>query len=279
MKEHLTPKSVNISVSGDVSGQIVVGNNNLVIGGVYGGIVNLVTPGKQPVFNARAKPVLLRPRAFQGLLDREDEQKTAVNALRISESLSISGEDGLGKTALMRYLAYNSPGDNFPDGIIYLSARGYSTEDLQEYIFDSFFEGDIAVKPTQAQRSRALQELRALILLDDLSLGYDDVNQLINSVPQSNFILGSPSRCLWGEGGCIELGGLPFKEALALLERELGQTLIEQEKQSAEEFCRAVNGNPLKILQAAGLHRHGATFPEILGKLQASNEGFIQLTR
>ncbi|MBM4426232.1 MAG: hypothetical protein FJ031_03230, partial [Chloroflexi bacterium] len=128
MKEHLTPKSVNISVSGDVSGQIVVGNNNLVIGGVYGGIVNLVTPGKQPVFNARAKPVLLRPRAFQGLLDREDEQKTAVNALRISESLSISGEDGLGKTALMRYLAYNSPGDNFPDGIIYLSARGYSTE-------------------------------------------------------------------------------------------------------------------------------------------------------
>jgi len=276
MSKHPTSQSVNISVGGDVSGQIVVGNHNLAIGGIYGGIVNFITPGKQPTFSPRVKPVYLRPRAFPGLLDREDEQKTAVNTLRISESLSISGEDGIGKTALMRYLAYNSPGDNFPDGIIYLSTQGYNVDDLREYIFESFFEGDIAIKPTEAQLSRALQELRALILLDDLSLSYADANQLINSVPQSNFILGSSSRCLWGEGGCIELGGLPIKETLTLLERELGHTLNEQDKPSAEAFCREINRNPLKVLQAAGLLRHGASFPEMLVKLKESHERFVK---
>jgi len=276
MKEKDISKSVNVTVGGDVSGQIVVGNHNLVIGGVYGGVVNLIAPGKQPTFSPRPKPVYLRPRAFPGLLDRETEQKTAVNALQIPESVSISGEDGIGKTALMRFLAYNSPGDNFPDGIIYLSAQGYGVEDLRQYIFESFFESDIALKPTEANLSRSLQELRALILLDDVLLSYAEVTQLINSIPQSNFIFGSPSRCLWGEGGCIELGGLPIKESLTLLEREIGHALNEQEKLTAEEFCREINGNPLTVLQAAGLLHQGVAFPEILGRLKKPKEQFVK---
>jgi hypothetical protein len=276
MKEHLTPKSVNISIGGDVSGQIVVGNHNLTIGGIYGGIVNFITPGKQPTFSPRPKPVTLRPRAFAGMLDREAEQMTAVNTLRISESLSISGENGIGKTALMRYLAYNSPGDNFPDGIIYLSAQGCSVDDLRQYIFESFFESDIALKPTEAQLIRSLQGLRALILFDDLSLSYAEVNELLNGVPQSNFILSSASRCLWGEGGCIELGGLPIKDAFTLLERELGHAINEQDKATAEAFCHAAHGNPLTVLQAAGLIHHGATFAQILASLQESHDQFIK---
>jgi tetratricopeptide (TPR) repeat protein len=276
MKEKKMTKSVNVTVGGDVSGQIVVGNHNLVIGGVYGGVVNLITPGKQPTFTPHPKPVYLRPRAFPGLLDREAEQKTAVNTLQMPESLSISGEDGIGKTALMRYLAYNSPGDNFPDGIIYLSAQGYSMEDLRQYIFESFFESDIALKPTEAKLSHSLQELRALILLDDLSLNYAEVTQLINSISQSNFIFGSSSRCLWGEGNCIELGGLPIKESLTLLERELGRALNEQEKLIAEEFCREVNGNPLTVLQAAGLLRQRVAFSEMLVRLRMPKEQFVK---
>ena len=39
MKAKSSPKNVNISVGGNVSGQIIVGDHNLVIGGVYGGVV------------------------------------------------------------------------------------------------------------------------------------------------------------------------------------------------------------------------------------------------
>lgn len=278
MKAKSSPKNVNISVGGNVSGQIIVGDHNLVIGGVYGGVVNLIPPEKQPTICPRAKPVYLRPRPFSGLLDRETEQKTAIKTLQTSESLSVSGEDGIGKTAFMRYLAYNSPGDNFPDGIIYLSANGYSVDDLREYIFESFFESDTPVKPTEAQISRALQGLRALILLDDLALSYADVTQIINSIPQSSFIFGSSSRCLWGEGTCIELGGLPIKDALALLEHDLGFALNEQVKPTAEEICRELNGHPLMVMQAAGLYQHGIPFTEILHRLQKSRERFIEET-
>lgn len=275
MSRQITPERVNVKIQGDVSGQIAIGNNILQIGEIHGGIVNIIAPEKKPVFAKRTKPVHLRPRDLPGFIDREQEQITAVGALAVSESVSVFGEGGIGKTALLRRLAYQSPGDSFPDGIVYLSARGYALDDLRQYIFEAFHESDSRAKPTEAELRRLLQELKALILLDDLVLNYSDAAELVNSAPQCSFIFASTERCLWGEGYCIELGGLSLEDSVTLFEHELRRPLDGKERTAAQNFCRAVGGHPLYILQGAALALHEHPFTGITDE---SEETFVKNT-
>jgi hypothetical protein len=276
MNQASSSGNVQLHVEGDVSGQIAIGNNILQIGEIYGGIVNIIAPDKKPCFSHRAGPVYLRPRAFPGLLDRAEELGAAIGALRVSESVSIHGQNGLGKTTLLRHLAYNSPRDNCPDGIVYLSARGQNVDDLLQTIFETFYESDRPAKPTTVQLHQLLQGVSALILLDDLALAYDQVSELINSAPQCVFIFASPERCLWGEGCCIQLDGLPVSEALILIERELGRPLEVSERSIAQEFCQRVKGSPLYLIQAAALVRQGKKFTEIGDRFRESEDAFLE---
>lgn len=261
MKQKSTSK-INVNIGGDVSGQLAIGNNILQIGDIHGGIVNIIQPDQKPNYTRRKIPVYLRPRAFPGLLDRAAEVKSAVGVLQIPDSLSISGEEGIGKTAFLRHLAYNIPGDHFPDGIIYLSARGQPADDIAQAIFESFYECDKPAKPTTPELQHFLQNLKALILLDELKIESTDTSRLLNLAPQCTFIFASVERCLWGEGYCLEMQGLPPVEALALLERELKHAIDPKDRSSAEDFCRAAGWIPLNIIQGAAMIQHGMTMHE-----------------
>lgn len=265
-------RNVQLHIDGDVSGQIAIGESILQIGEIHGGIVNIVAPQKKPNFSPQARPVYLRPLAFHGLLDRAKELGSTVGALEVPESISIHGQSGLGKTALLRYLAYNSPEDRFPDGIVYLSARDTNVDDLLQEIFECFYQSDIPAKPTHVRLCQLLQSVRALILLDDLTLAYDEVSELINSAPQCAFIFASMERCLWGEGRCIELEGLPVQEALLLIERGLGRPLDAQERPIAEAFCQKAKGHPLSVIQGAALVRQGKAFTDLESRFVESEK-------
>ena len=263
---------VNVQIEGDVSGQIAIGDNILQIGDVHGGVVNIIQPDKKPTFSQRKRPVMLRPRKFPGFLDRETEMGTIVGALNNGEPVSMHAENGTGKTSLLRQLAYHAPGDNFPDGILYFPTHIKNVDDLLQIIFDHFYESDSVAKPTEAELRISLQDIEALIILDDVLLDKDGVTELINAVPGSLFVLASPERCLWGEGRCIELEGLPLQEALTLIERELGRDLSSSEGSSAEALYQLGDGQPLFLLQAAALVRDGKPFDEILGALEESKD-------
>ncbi len=270
MNRSSSSRNVQLQVDGNVSGQIAIGDNILQIGELHGGVVNIIAPSQKPNFSPQARPVHIRPRAFSGLLDRAKELGDVAGALDVPESVSIHGRDGLGKTAFLRYLAYNSPEDHFPDGVLYLSARGTNVDDLLQNIFESFYTSDQPAKPTHTQLCQLLQNVHALILLDDVVLTRDQISELINSAPQCVFIFASLERCLWGEGRCIELEGLPTQEALTLIERELGRRLAAQEKSIAESFCQKSKGHPLLVIQAAALVRQGRTFAEIENQFYGS---------
>ncbi|HCK66733.1 MAG TPA: hypothetical protein DHW49_10760, partial [Anaerolineae bacterium] len=61
-------KNVNINVEGNFSGNIIIGDNNIVYGNQSGAIVNKV---KQKItFESRIRPINLRQRAFPHLLRR-----------------------------------------------------------------------------------------------------------------------------------------------------------------------------------------------------------------
>ncbi len=277
MSQEKRATHVDVRIEGDVSGQIAIGDNILQIGDVHGGIVNIIQPDRKPTFSPRQRPVMVRPRKFTGFLDHDSEMGGIVEALNEGEPVSLYAENGMGKTTLLRHLAYQAPGDNFPDGILYFPAHIKCVADMQQIIFDHFFTSDSLAKPTDAELSQFLQNVQALILLDDVQWNKDEINELLNAVPQSVFVLASPERCLWGEGRCIALQGLPLQDALTLIEHELQRTLTPVERASAEHLYQIATGQPLFLIQVAALVRDGKSFEEILNAVKGSKDGFGEI--
>lgn len=243
------------NISGEISGQVAVGNYNLQIGAVHGGVVNINLPDQRPRLRARPTPVKVLPRRIAGLLDRVDEIGAAEIALSTQMPVEFNALSGFGKTSLLRLLSHNSLTNVYPDGVIYLSARDQRPGDLLQSIFDALFEYDAPYKPSEGEIRLALQDKRALILLDDVELSREEVEGLLDAAPGCTFLLAGPEQKLWGEGRTISLAGLPNSEAHSLLERELGRKLDESEAGAAHELWEVLDGNPLALIQAAALVR------------------------
>ena len=204
-------------------GQVAVGDYILQIGSEHGGVVHLATPAQQPLVRPRPVPVFLRPLHTPGLLDREAEVRVASDDLQPGAPVDFYGQAGVGKTALLSHLAHHPVAASFPDGVIYLPVRRQPVEDLVQALFDAFYESDISFKPTAEQAQQALQDKRALILLDDVGLAPSEVRALVEAVPASGCLLASSEQCLRGMGQAIEVHGLPVDSALGLLEQALGR--------------------------------------------------------
>lgn len=264
----------SVSIGGNVTDSVIVlGNNNHVIkiGDVHGGTVNIVTPSDKPKYSARATPVMIKPRAFPSMLDREIETQTIQKAIQLSVPIAMWGSDGIGKTSFIRFLTHTlDAAGPYPSGMVYLNASNLGYEDLLQSLFDLFHDSEASYKPTTSEIIHALQHIKALIFLDDLQTGREAAASILNAVPNSLFILSSAERSLWGEGEIIPLRGLPESEALALFEKELARALTEQEQTAVTQICSALKGHPLQILQAASLAREdGKPLEDILSGLTA----------
>jgi formylglycine-generating enzyme required for sulfatase activity len=263
----------SVSIGGNVTDSVIVlGNNNHVIriGDVHGGTVNIVTPSDKPKFSARATPVTLKPRAFPTLLDRETETQTIQKAVQLSIPISMWGSDGIGKTSFIRFLTHSLDAGQFSSGLVYLNASSLGYEDLLQSLFDLFHDSDPSYKPSTSEILHALQNIKALIFLDDFQIGRDEAASILNAVPNSLFVLSSAERSLWGEGETIPLRGLPASDAMTLFEKELARALTGQEKTAAAKICSDLNGHPLQVLQAASLAREdGRSLDDVLSGITA----------
>jgi CHAT domain/HYDIN/CFA65/VesB-like, Ig-like domain/Bacterial Ig domain len=208
-----------------------------------------------PVPRRRAGPVLVTPRDFPELLDRENEISVAAQGVESGRAVEFHGEAGVGKSVLLRHLTHRMPG--LPDGVVHLSAARRPAADILQFLFEAFFDSDPPVRATDAQLSRYLGAIQALVQLDDVELRPQELEALLDTMPASAFRLSADRRRLWGEGRSVELEGLPEKVWPALVERELGRALTDEERAQARALCRALGGHPLRILQAvaAGLDR------------------------
>lgn len=238
------------AVESAVRGDIRIGDKSLAIGEVKdGGVVNVVMPREGA--RARRPPVHQLPHRIEGLLDREEEVRQASSAFPKLKPVEYCGEGGIGKTALLRHLAYTADERLFPDGVVYLPVRRTALADLLLGLFDLFYEREGDWKPTEVEIRRSLGGKRALVLLDDVELARDDVEALLNAAPGCAFVLASTERRLWGVGSSLQVRGLPPEAGLALLERELGRAVTAEEREQARQICTTLSGHPLRILQAA----------------------------
>jgi hypothetical protein len=259
----------DIYIEGNVSGQVIAGNYNVQIQNSNGCIVNVAPPSDKPPYSIRPSPIDLRPRAFPSLLDRDHEFASVKTALQNSTPVSISGEEGIGKTSFVRQLAHLPEMAVFPDGVVYLDAAGYGLDDLLQALFDVFYESIPEFKPRNAEIYIALQGRKPVVFLDNLKLQRDEVVSLLGAAASCTFVLSSIERSLWGEGQMIALRGLPEKDALMLFERELGRTMNEEEQAGAKKICVLLKGHPLRILQATSvLHETSKPLGELLEELE-----------
>ena len=194
--------TVNIEaiLSGEIKGQVAIGSNILQIGSVHGGVVNIAMPGTITPPTPRPRPVFLRPRSFPGLLDRHEETDRVAAALRSAEPIELCGESGLGKTSLLRYLAYYAFDTRYPDGIVHLSLRRQSASDVLQSLFEAFYElgNPFNVKPTEVQIRFTLQDKQALILFDDVDLAREELEAIMDAAPGCTFVISSVERQLMG---------------------------------------------------------------------------------
>ena len=187
---------------------------------------------------------------------------SALSALDAGLPIEVSGEPGIGKTAILRHLAHHPRAASFVDGTIYLPARHQSLSDLQQLIFEAFYESDQFSKATEVEIRRGLQEKQALILLDDVHLTQAEMEQVLDIAPRSAFVVTTRERCLWGEVRSLSLKGLPADDAVLLLEREIEHSLDDPERSAATDLCVAIGGHPLRILQAAAIIRERGLSPD-----------------
>jgi len=240
---------------GGIIAHIAVGRYILQIGDPCGAVIREAPPAERAHTRPRSTPILIRPKFIRGLVDRRMDLAAALSALDEGLLVEASGEPGIGKTAVLRHLAHHPRAASFVDGIVYLSARHQSPLDLQQLLFEAFYESDEFCKPTEAEIRRGLRETQALILLDDVQLAQDELEQVLDIAPRAAFVVATRERRLWGEVRSLALKGLPAEDAVLLLEREIERALDATERSAAASLCAAIGGRPLRILQTAAVIR------------------------
>ncbi|MEL6813650.1 MAG: choice-of-anchor D domain-containing protein [Cyanobacteria bacterium J06598_3] len=246
---------VTVHIGGNLSGQMIIGNNNrqdsfnYTYHVAHGGVLN-VAP--KATVRSRLTPVMLRPRRFENLLDRRTVLPMLRESLWQGLPVEVYSAVGFGKTSLMRHVAHDEQlVSAFPDGVVYLSAHRQLAEDLLQSLYDAFYETSPPLKPSYGQVQQSLARKQSLVILNRLSLEKEEMDWLMAALPACTFVLVSVARFYWQEGAAIALKGLPLPESIALIQIELGRALSQDEQYAAKSLWAALSGNPLQLRRAA----------------------------
>jgi len=221
----------------------------------YGAVA---TPGAAPGLQLVLTATKLLPAPFADLLDRTEPSAQLLEAIAKRAPCELSGEEGIGKSALLRVISRQVDVSTFTSGVVYLEQQGRDVDDLLQFLFTIFYDAPSGFKPVGGRLLRYLQDINALIIVDDLTLSREDADRLRNSAPNCTFVV-ADERAEMTEGPTVRLAGLPETEGLSLLERRLKRSFSTEERNSAHDIWASVGGNPLHLIQAAALVIDGQT--------------------
>ncbi|WAZ21388.1 hypothetical protein STRCI_002555 [Streptomyces cinnabarinus] len=235
-------------MSGGIAGQMVVGDQNVVVHAEHGSTVTLRTEGP-PSVRRRSRPTgRAVPTRGLALFGRGDQLAELEGWLAEGHPVQIYGPPGCGKSALLRHLAAERGAAHRE--VVLLSAAGVPVEDLVEDLFHACYDAE-DYKPDPARRRRLMGSVQALLLVDDFEGSADDLADLLDAAPGCDVVVTSAARCAEAEGRTLRLDGLPEEAALALIAQKLDRSLRDDEREAAERYIEAVQGNPLALVQAA----------------------------
>ena len=236
-----------------LGGQVMAGEHSVYMHAEHGAVLDYVPPEARAVPRLRASPRSVLPRDFPPLLGRDDDVRAVQGLLGTGAPAEIVGEAGIGKTALLRHLSGRHAEAGEPGSVLFLRAQGRPGQDILQFLFEGFYECQGPVVPTAPEVERYLRDREGLVVLDDADLARRELERVMSLAPRCMFAIAAEQRRFLGGGRSITLGGLDEHSCLALAERELRRALTEHERTSLGRLALALEGHPLRIVQAAHL--------------------------
>ncbi|GAA3064846.1 ATP-binding protein [Streptomyces glomeratus] len=251
--------------------QLVTADFLVTVNPVDGSEIEACTPGQRPerpvkrtaaerADKARAAkpPVPAGPgRPQQPLLERQEDRERLVRLLARGRSVRLTGPSGSGRTALLDIVAEDCA-DLAPDGVIRLCGYRRTTSDLLYDLFAAVYDAP-RFRPDREELAQYLQEIGAVVVLDDLEFGGSALDELLDATPECAFLLSAtpdvPAPSADSHVEEVFLGGLDRAASLELLERAVGRDLTEEEANWAGDLWFESEGLPLRFMQAGALLR------------------------
>ncbi|HET9347498.1 MAG TPA: hypothetical protein VFO05_17520, partial [Candidatus Limnocylindrales bacterium] len=188
-------------------------------------------------------------RDFPGLIGRKGDVDVARDVLAGRGSIAVFGEEGIGKSVLLRHVARRT-GDGFGGGVALIHGAGQRWQDIGQQVVRAFFRSSIPIYLGPAELRAVLKDLDALLLIDDADAA-DGIDELHAIALNSSFVVASTSRALAGESRGMMLGGLDDAAVHGLIVRTL-QNLGQGSDLDAEvttRIGRRLAGHPGRIIR------------------------------
>ena len=186
-------------------------------------------------------------------LGRGHELRLVQAAIAVGRPIEFHAKCGYGVSTLL--LAAAGVKDGLPR--ICLRAGADGIEDLAQRLVAAMYAPDRSAVPTSNERLWLLRQARAVVVLDDFLTGPDQLSYLLRILPGCSLVVGSPRPVLRSPGSSHLLGGLPDAAARELVSAELRRNITPGEHNALTRLIAAVDGQPLRLRQAAALVRNG----------------------
>jgi hypothetical protein len=191
------------------------------------------------------------------LLERQDDRERLVRLLARGRSVRLTGPAGSGRTALLDLVA-DDCSDLAPDGVVRLNGFHRTPDDLLHDLFHAVYKAP-AHRPGHEELLDLVQEIGAVVVLDDIEFGGAGLDELVDATPECAFLIGAtPDVPAPAADSAVEevfLSGLERAGGVDILERAVGRVLTEEEANWAGDLWFESEGLPLRFVQAGALLR------------------------
>ncbi|MFF9128041.1 ATP-binding protein [Streptomyces sp. NPDC014889] len=249
--------------------RLVSGDFLLTVNPVDGSEIEVCPPGEHPDRPRKYTPAERAehdrgavPPALPGpapsalpLLERQHEREQLVRLLARGRSVRLTGPGGSGRTSLLDLVAEDC-GDLAPDGVVRLSGYRRTASDLLHDLFHAVHSAQ-HYRPGPDELLAYVGEIGAVVVVDDIEIGGDALDELIDATPECAFLLGAtpdvPAPSAESEIEEVALSGLDRAGGVELIERAVGRVLTEEEANWAGDLWFESEGLPLRFVQAGAL--------------------------
>jgi len=250
--------SVNIEVGGNVAGNIIVGDNNIIntYHTVHGNVINYHTPPAIKARDLKPQP----PRVPRGFVGRDLELRKLEKHINDRVPVLVFGPDGIGKTDLVKMATNSDPATSIPDGILFIEGKddapaSLGFQDIIQQLFDALFESNPPVKATPLTARTYLSNTTPLIVLDRYDIQISSLEELTDIFPSGEIIATRRSSLFSDVFESIELTPLIRDESMELLAVKSGIENTLTNSTRLNEVCELLGDVPLAIIKTANIIR------------------------
>ncbi|MEU4891582.1 ATP-binding protein [Streptomyces sp. NPDC044780] len=260
------------SAAGPVrTARIVTGDHLLTVNPVDGSEIEPCPPGERPDRPERHGPdereelrrAAAPPRPSGTvvpelpMLERDDERDRLARLVARGRSVRVTGPSGVGRSTLLEAVAADCE-RLAPDGVVRLSGYRRTPTDLLHDLYAAVFSAPL-YRPDRAELLDAVQEIGAVVVLDDIEFGGTALDEFLDATPECAFLISAtpdvPSPSPDAHLEEVSLSGLSRTAGLELLERAARRPLAEDEVSWAADLWFESEGLPLRFVQAGALLR------------------------